>query len=267
MRKRFSNVTQRQAVSMVSLNPREETGSNTKLEPIITRHQNNQGNSTLESILKSPTESIKARLSSAEQRDFNRVNASLERLNLKQDEENEPEDDTNKKADRMVIGDKEKKKKINEDEVLGDYYREVVTSVHRCNSTIDAHKATLEHAKDESDELMKKLQETDRMTAQLKHTSFITDTAENVVQEILKEEYIFQRQNNKKSTAEEFLVKVMDSNGNEARKEPKVTLEEKRKLLEALRAIDNGEAVDVPITDTTSRKSKLMKELFGNTDH
>lgn len=272
MRKRFANVTQRQAVSMVSLNPREETASSTKLEPIITRNQNLHANSTLESILKSPTENIKARLSSAEKRNVDQMSVSLEKISFKQDEESETQDDDEDDDDvnknRTVVGGRETKKRIDEDEVLGGYYKEVVSSVDRCNSTIGSHKATLVHAKQETDELIKKLDETDRITTQLKNTNFVADNADELVHEILKEEYIFQRHNNnKKTTAEEFLVNVTDTNGNENKKEPKVTLEDKRKLLEALRAIDNGESVDVPITDGASRKSKLMRELFGKTDN
>lgn len=266
---------------MVSLHPKEETSSNTKLEPIIMKTHSNQNNSTLESILKSPTENIKARLSSAEKRDIAHMGASLEKINLSKQETAEEEnanDDVQESTPRStksaththklnpLLYESEKKKKIDDDELLGGYYKEVVSSVNRCNTTIDSHKITLQQNKDETEELLKKLRETDRLTNELKNTSFVTDNADEVVNEILKEEYKFQKQNNK-STAEEFLVKVTDRNGNETRKEPRVTLEEKRKLLETLKAIDNGEAVDVPITDIANRKSKLMKELFGSTDN
>lgn len=241
---------------MVSLNPREET-SNTRLEPIVTRNQNNQSNCTLDSILKSPTENIKARLSSAEKRRDvdHQMSASLQKMNLKQEASSSDGDDE----------EDEKKRSIGNDEVLGEYYKEVVTSVNRCNNQIESHKTSLELAKDETDELMKKLKETDRISTQLKNTNFMADNADDLVQEILKEEYMFQRQSSRKPSAEEFLVKITDTNGNETRRESRVTLEEKRKLLETLRAIDNGEAVDVAITDAASRKSKLMRELFGDT--
>lgn len=280
MKKRF---IQRQAVSMVSLNPKEETSNNTKLEPILIKNQNNKNNSSLELILKSPSESVKARLSSAEKRDSIPKNVSLEKLNLnKQDTTEEVTSDYDVEEDTTprevksakqkqksyklnpLLYDLENKKKIDDDEVLGDYYKEVISSVNRCNTTIDSHKITLEKSKEETDELLKKLKETDRITNELKNTNFYADTADEVVKEILKEEYTFQKQN-KKSTAE--VINVTDKNGNDTQKEHKVTLEEKRKLLETLKAIDNGEVVDVAIKDVATRKSKLMKELFGSNDN
>lgn len=212
------------------------------------------------------------------------MSASFEKINLKEDEGADGSEDEDvlhatksvcslkstsaHKMDKIALlrpEEAEKKKKIDNDEMLGGYYKGVVSSVNRCNITIDSHKATLEQTKEETVDLMKKLQETDKITNQLKNTNFVADKADEMVHEILKEEYMFQRQT-KRSTADEFLEKLTDKNGNEARKESKVTLEEKRKLLEALRAIDNGDSVDVAVTDATNRKSKLMKELFGNSN-
>lgn len=267
---------------MVSLNPKEESNSNTKLEPIAIKNHNHSNSSTLESILKSPTENIKARLSSAEKRDVDHINISLEKINLKQqvteeeslNYENDEEDSSphltksstfvNKKLNPLLDV-REKAKKIDNDEVLGEYYKDVLSSMNRCNTTIHSHKVTLEQAKEETDELIKKLKETDRITTQLKNTNFIADKADDMVTEILKEEFMFQRQN-KMSVEEDFLVKPTDRNGNETQKEPKVTLEEKRKLLETLKAIDDGEAVDISVADVASRKSKLMRELFGSAE-
>lgn len=277
-------MAQRQAVSMVSLNIKEEC--NTKLVPIPSKSQNNSNSST--SILKSPTENIKARLSSAEKRDVNHINVSFEKLNLKQqdttDEVKTPDDDSESEVNSQhspksttdtlvhkkinsLLHEDEKKNKINDDEIWGGHYKEIVSSVNRFNIKIDTHKTTLEQAKEGTEEIMKKLKETDRITNQLKNTNFIADKADEMVDEILKEEYMFQKQNN---NVEEFLInKTTDSNGNETHhsKESKVTLEEKRKLLETLKAIDNGEVVDVAITDVASRKHKLMKELFGSTEN
>lgn len=265
---------------MVSLNPKEET-SNTKLEPIVIKNHNIQNNSKLESILKSPTENIKARLSSAERRNVAEMSVSLEKINLNKPDtakEETPDDDEEEDSPHQtksvshpykinpLLQGPEKKKKIDEDELIGDYYKEIVSSVNRCNTTIDAHKITLEKSKEDADELMKKLQETDRITTQLKNTNFIADRADEMVNEILQEEYAFQKQN-KQFTDEEYLFKVKDRNGNETRKESKVTLEEKRRLLETLKAIDNGETIDISITNVENRKSKLMKELFGGTDN
>lgn len=280
-KRRFANVPQRQAVSMVSLNPKEEPGNETKLEPILVRSQNNQGNSSLESILKSPVESIKARLSSAGNKDVNQMSMSLEKLNLSQSSGSDlPTEETSSTRKSIYTASAQsfrkssahkmekldalaKAVKAEDEELLGSYYKDVVSSVNECNDIIDSHKAAFEQTKNDTENLIKQLQETDKMNVQLGNSNFIGEKGDELVHEILKEEFLFQ-QEYKKPSADEILIKTTDRNGNVTKKEPKVTLEDKRKLLETLRAIDNGENVELGAADLTHKKNKLMKELFGN---
>lgn len=278
----------------------------TKLEPILTKSHTNQSNSLISNILKSPTDNVKARLMSANlNKDADHLNLSLEQLNLADTPRNQNFKRTHSAksvhtiSSRNIVngmlasgqrGDDNKleaievtkqfpgrKENAEEEKLLGEYYNRVLSSVQSCNDVVDHHKETLETSKRDAENLVKKLEETDKLNLKLKNGSFTSktllsfDRETDLANEILKEEYLFQKgykiSEDSASNKYDLLIKMTDKNGNITKKDT-VTIEEKRRLLETLKAIDNGDSVDVPVTDhSINKKGKLMKELFGDIDN
>lgn len=288
--RRFVNIPQRQAISMVSLETKQFSKSSSrsedkdlkentdiktptpeslKLEPLSPKIDSFPTGSYLNGILKSPSDSIKARLSIS-QKDLDDVNSEMENLHFtNEDPESQKSIYTisasnmrrsrpasSSKLDALV---KPTEKKTNEEELLGDYYTKVLSSVRVCNDTIAVHKETLEQSKLDTEKLMKTLEATDKINSKLRKQSFVPD--DDLVKSILKEEFRFQAGKIKDPAA-------TDKNGNLTRKEePTVALEDKKKLLETLKAIDNGENVAVKPPENASKKGRLIQELFGDIDN
>lgn len=306
-RKRFINVPQRQAVSMVSLEEKhskytsksEEDTNNeneinhrenkstpelaAKLEPIFTKSEPLKETSRLSSILKPPSDNIKARLSA---KDIDEVNNGIEKLSVV-DNSNETQSYSSKsiytvssqnviksrpsssqKLEKLeaLVQSTLKKKEINnsldeDDRMLGDFYTKVISSVKTSNQVVNNHQETLQQSKLDTEILAAKLQETDKMNKQLQSTNFVTRNGslkddDDLVQQIIKEELLFQKASKK-----------IDMNGNNSIKDPQVQAEEKQKLLDTLRAIDNGENIELSVASNPHRKASLMKEIFGDIEH
>lgn len=253
-----------------------------KLEPIPAKNGFANTSSSLNDILKPPSATVKARLSISSSKDFDEISAEIEKLQLI----NNYDDDTDlqksiytvssqnlrrsrptstQKLQKLEPASKlkmEPQEMLKAEEILGDYYNTVVHSVQSCNETITFHKETLEQSKLDTEKLVKKLEETDKINSKLRKSNFSLEEDE-LLSAILKEEYLFQHQDGKKLNGS-----ITDRNGNITRKdEPKVAMEDKRKLLETLKAIDNGESVEVPIPEKASKKGRLIQELFGDVDN
>lgn len=239
-----------------------------KLEPISAKNDF-PTTSSLNDILKSPSDSVKARLSIGSSKDLDEMNAEMEKLNLVTNHDEDVDlhksiytvssqslksrPGSTKRLQKIENKLKaEEQELMNAEEILGDYYNKVVSTVQTCNDTVAFHKESLEKSKLDTEKLVKTLEETDKISSKLRKASYISENSE-MVTAILKEEYLFQ---NRK-----------DKNGNITNRDEKVTMEDKRKLLETLKAIDNGENVEIPIADKTSKKGKLIEELFGDIDN
>lgn len=256
----------------------------TKLEPITKKLENRAA--SLSTILKPASESVKARLSVQENGDESSEDERRKPFSAKSvftvvsaEQSVRVRPSSTQKLEKLeaLVQNTMKKKEENEtldadDKLLGNIYTKVISSVKESNQTVYQHKATLEQSKIDAEKLLNELEKTDHMNKKLQHTNFaLNESASNnngTVGEFLKEEVIFQshfNNNEKKMKELDFLINATDKNGNITSKDPKVTLEEKQKLLSALKAIDNGENVDVPIVNNASRRNKLMKEILGDT--
>lgn len=256
-----------------------------KLEPILTKSEPFKETSRLSSILKLPSDKIKARLS-AKDIDVDEVNKSIEKLSVA-DNCNETQSHSSKsiytvssqnvvksrpsssqkleKLEALIQSTLKKKERNNsldeDDRMLGDFYTKVISSVKTCNQAVNDHQETLQQSKLDTEKLAVKLQETDQLNKKLQNTNFITRNGslkddDDLVQQIINEELLFQKTSKK-----------TDLNGNNSSKDPQVPAQEKQKLLDTLRAIDNGENIVLPVTSNPHRKTNVMKEIFGDIEH
>lgn len=254
-----------------------------KLEPIFTKSEPFKETSRLSSILKPPSDSVKARLSA---KDIDEVNNSIEKLSVV-DNSNETQSHSSKsiytvssqnvvksrpsssqkleKLEAFVQSTLKKKERNNsldeDDRMLGDFYTKVISSVKTCNQAVNDHQETLQQSKLDNEKLAVKLQETDQLNKKLQNTNFITSNGslkddDDLVQQIINDELLFQKTSKK-----------TDLNGNNSSKDSQVPAQEKQKLLDTLRAIDNGENIELSVASNPHRKANLMKEIFGDIEH
>ncbi|XP_030761377.1 lebercilin-like protein isoform X2 [Sitophilus oryzae] len=137
------------------------------------------------------------------------------------------------------------------DKKLGNYCSEVLSSVKNCNKVIEVHKESLLSSKKDTNSLIDTLRRTEAAEHKLKNSFFDMNDDMSFVQEILNEEYKFQLAHNDSM-----------KNPNQDKK-PLVNLENKKKLLATLRAIDNGDSIE----SLEESKPNMMKEIFGHIAH
>ncbi|KAJ8958839.1 hypothetical protein NQ318_019601 [Aromia moschata] len=135
---------------------------------------------------------------------------------------------------------------------LGEHCSNLMGSVRSCSERLDAQKESLKISRDDTAAIAEAFKKTQKIEASLK-SSFLSveDANMDFLSEILSEELKFQATN-----------KPTDRNGNV--KEPKVNLEEKKKLLATLKAIDNGDNVESIGNSPPHGQTNLMKEIFGD---
>ncbi|KAG5876087.1 hypothetical protein JTB14_028859 [Gonioctena quinquepunctata] len=115
---------------------------------------------------------------------------------------------------------------------LGDYCSDIMGNVRVCSERIDSQKESLKMSKEDTDILLETVSKTQKLESKLKNSLLSCDTDNGVdfLGDIFSEEVKFQLNR--------------DRNGNVPKKEPLVGLEDRKKLLATLKAIDNGDGVD-----------------------
>lgn len=230
------------------------------------RQASNESLST--DILIPPSESVKARLSSAKNvkitlstNDLNEYPAEADEIYPK-----ELRPLSSYKLEKLSDHLKCSVKKAAEDTnscTLNDYCSDVMSSIKSSAFETDKHKEDYRNSKEEYEQLVKEIEDTDEMQKKLTQADFLRDIEIpekelDLVNKIWKEEVVFQAQQNKR----------IGQNGDKRLE----TKEEKEKLLAALRAIDKGEDVAYHENcekrngrvEKSSGKNKLMNELFGD---
>lgn len=309
-RKRFSNITKRQSISLISLGtsrPASDTteftetnsskpqssSSDVKLAPIVGKQEVFDAATD---FFVHPSENIKARLS-GKCIDLEETSTKLANLNLSETEidlqqksiytvsnqnisKSRPnssqklEKISNKLQKSLKLGPNSDDSTNNLEQKLGDCCVEAMSAVKNCSKIVDRHKEHFEEAKSETEKLISTLKQTDEVDAKLRKNILVDIDLPvkdvDIINKIWNDEYRFQMVNNNKppsnstSNTLELLSRSTDKNGNIKTKETEVTMEDKRKLLATLRAIDNGESVEEVVVGNKSKKNHIMKELFGD---
>ncbi|XP_022899927.1 lebercilin-like protein [Onthophagus taurus] len=244
----------------------ESTTDLLKLDPIDNKIEDISGP---RSILKSPAESVKNRLTSG--RSNNELPTSLMNLSLDGEKvaiknnflKTNPLHRTlsNHKIDLLSETVENNLKKTTaerepEETELGNYCLNVMKSVKTMNTMVERHTFDYEACSEDTTKILEKLKEVDladsiirKKKIEVNDESKAAEKDLELVNKIWGDEYNFQKTN-----------KNTDKNGNLK----EVNYEEKKKLLATLRAIDNGE-LDDNIGGDLKHKSKkdIMTELFG----
>ncbi|KAH1014176.1 hypothetical protein HUJ04_003061 [Dendroctonus ponderosae] len=134
------------------------------------------------------------------------------------------------------------------DKNLSDYCTDVLSNVKSCSKEIELHKDSLKHSKNDTQTLLETFQNTEKVEAKLKHSFFNLEDDMDFVKEILNEEHKFQMEHKGNKSSREKNGKM--------EKKSMVNLENKKKLLATLRAIDNDDSVD-------EKHESVAKDLFG----
>ncbi|RZC34841.1 flagellar attachment zone protein 1 [Asbolus verrucosus] len=277
-RKRFSNLGQRQSLSLISLNGTKSNltcdddktpVTDVKLEPITQPKKEDtqiQVIKPYKGILKCPSENIKARLSADSKKDSEDELPSVDKMSLGEGDSRElrSRPSSSHKLEKIEMHLQNTIRRVednkNNDDFnkrLGDYCVKALDTVKSYTDMIESNRENLEHAKADTDKLVETLKEAESLELKLKRgqalpfdSTDLTDDNLDFVSQILSEEAEFQKK-----------YKDKDRNGN--KKEPTVGLHDKKKLLATLRAIDNGDSID-SFENGSQRRNKLMKELFGD---
>lgn len=294
---RFSRLAQRQSMSMVTLNgvfgPNRSrssdeklsaSGSETsvtktpvtdvKLEPIKCKMDDNPPRKTND-ILNVPSENIKNRLSSASTKsrssDENLFlanglgfssgsNHSLSShsspLEIQQDEnieKNQTATDS-KFIEKLATNLDQAIKKAEDnatnafDKNLSDYCSQIMGNMTNFSERLEAHKESLNIAKGDTDTLSEVFKKTQLLETRLKNSLGLSDEKEDLVN-FLPEELRKPPQNKDKNT--------------NIKQELKVKLEERKKLLATLKAIDNGESID-SVEEVPQNPITYVPEVFSD---
>ncbi|CAH1129820.1 unnamed protein product [Ceutorhynchus assimilis] len=134
------------------------------------------------------------------------------------------------------------------DKDLGSYCSKVLDNVKTCNKVINYHKKSLKDSKKDTDTILDTFKKTEQTENKLKQSFFKMGDDMDLVHDILNEELKFQK----------------ESNSNQNNTKSLVDLENKRKLLATLRAIDNGDSEALLDVEDQQKRRNIMRELFGN---
>lgn len=164
------------------------------------------------------------------------------------------------------------------DQELGEYCSKVLSDVQTNTLLINKHEENFEVNKILNDTILDKLKEADQLDLKLRTNKVVSkeefskdinipEKDLELVNKIWRDEYAIQKTLNRNPSAIKrynMLMKSTDKNGNI--KEPDVPVENRKKLLATLRAIDNGESVDVSSSDEEKSLSSLRetKTLLGD---
>lgn len=159
------------------------------------------------------------------------------------------------------------------DQKFGDYCKQVISNASTVSSITDQRREDYEASKTETEKLINVLKTTDEVNLKLKKNSIsdvtLPDKEIDIINKIWSDEMEFQEKNHKRPSektkkAVRYLSKTTDRNGNVSKKDGAVSLENKKKLLATLKAIDNGDIVDENVETLQTKKSSIMNELFGD---
>ncbi|KAK4879525.1 hypothetical protein RN001_007671 [Aquatica leii] len=252
-----------------------------KLEPIMQQSVSFSN----EVVMMSPSDNIKARLSSNLTREIDQLNKTVSELGL---DENLPDDVINTavyqkyqtnsslKLDKITSPDIVSKKldevKMEHDinKRLGNCCSEMRTTIKDCSVLVDKHKENFDSANDETERLLRSLQQTDHLNAKLRYANFLSaDKIEipehdlEIAKEIWNNEYSFRKESKVKNGKKNFLKS--DRNGNVLNNEEFIKQEEKHKLLATMRAIDN-EGYDISLPSTSNLEKTSFDDYFNGFD-
>lgn len=130
--------------------------------------------------------------------------------------------------------------------VVGDYCSSILTNVRECSDRIDVHKKSLQISIDDTETLLETFQKAQKMESKLK-SSLLSLGSDDIFSDLLPEDMRQEK-------------KAKDRNDSLSTREPKVRLEDKRKLLETLKAIDNGDSFNS--LDGTIQKRNEINEIL-----
>lgn len=218
-KKRFSNLIKKSPLPVTDI----------KLEPIAII---NNTNKPYKSILKCPSENIKARLSAESGKDEEdlsldkmSISGGSESSSIEKDFKMISRPNSSLKLEKIEMDLQNSIRKVEDnrhnDEVnqsLSNYCLQAIDNVKNYDSVIENHKENFENAKDDTEKIMKKLEEAKDLEIKLQFLDGRDLSRDNldIVNRILNEEAEFQKS------------KESDT---------------KKRLLATLRAIDNGDSV------------------------
>lgn len=165
------------------------------------------------------------------------------------------------------------KKSSTEDPIkerLNDYCTEIITQAESCNKKVDRHILDYQKTTKETEALMSALQENDEISKKFSHISvddklMVFDYSDYYKLKDKNSNHISKVSDKSSCSSLEELSNTSltrtsrPSRANSNKSEVDDT--DKEKLLAKLRAIDNGESVE--ITNPKKTKQDLLKELFG----
>lgn len=297
---RFSRFGNRQSMSMVTLNgiyaqnrsrSSDEKGNGSasvsetslsktpitdvKLEPIKCKIDDTPSKK-INDILNVPSENIKNRLSSAstksrssEENFFcpnplssgsNHSLASSHESPLENQHEDEDEETIRANSDAKLVT--KLSEKLDQaiqratdnantafDNNLAAYCSEVMGTVKTCSDRIDVHKESLKIVKEDTDTLIETFKKTQLLESKLKNSLGLLEEKEDFIN-FLPEELRSSSRPNK------------DRNQN-IQQPPRVKLEDRKKLLATLKAIDNGESIET-IEEMPRKPINLLSEVLSD---
>ncbi|KAJ8978502.1 hypothetical protein NQ317_002405 [Molorchus minor] len=127
-----------------------------------------------------------------------------------------------------------------------------MSTVRTCSERIEVQRESLNTCKSDTMTIMDAFKKTQKIEANLKNSFLnVEDTNLDLISDILNEEVKF-----------EVVNKKVDKNGNI--KEPNVNMEDKKKLLATLKAIDNGDSIESVDNSPEHRQRNLIKKFFGD---
>lgn len=292
-RNRFSRFGQKQSMSMVTLNgiysqnrsrssddKRNGFGSGSetslsktpvtdvKLEPIKCKIDETSCKKTND-ILNVPSDNIKHRLSSASTKSktseenlflpsgsHSASNHSLSSHGSPFENENElaiQEESKSKMVEKLTENlDKAIQRATDNannafDNNLAAYCSEVMDKVKTCSDRIDTHKESLKMAREDTDTLMETFKKTQLLETKLRSTLGFLENKEDIIN-LFPEDLRNPEQNR-------------DRNQN-VKQHPKVRLEDRKKLLATLKAIDNGDSIE-SIEENSQKPMAHLSEVYG----
>ncbi|KAF5282770.1 hypothetical protein FQR65_LT02767 [Abscondita terminalis] len=254
---------------------------NVKLEPIPQSPAKDEVISMM-----SPTENIKARLSSKLNKEIDHLNKTVSELALEETDDvinntlyqKYHGSTTPLKLDKIVTsepvskkGDEVKKEQDLSVLRLGDCCNEIKETVNDCSVIVNKHKESFEISVNETEKLLRDLRETDNLNARLRHSSLlnndkieISEKDLDIANEIWNSEYSFRKENKLKNGQTRFLKS--DKNSNLIDNVEFMKQEEKRKLLATMRAIDNEGYGQFSLANTSSEERKKIDNFFNDFD-
>ncbi|KAF5288715.1 hypothetical protein FQA39_LY15287 [Lamprigera yunnana] len=247
-----------------------------KLEPIVNLDKN--VTFSRETVMSPPSDSIKARLSTNLTKQIDKLNKSVAELGLEQDEPDVSfqkfHTNSGLKLEKLVpdatlnrkLGDIKNDQDISKR--LGNYCNEMQSSIKEFNSINEQHKQDYKQTQNETEALIRTLQETDDLNAKLRYTNFLSadkiDIPQNdleIANEIWNNEYNFRKESRTSNAPKSFLKS--ETNGNVVKKEA-IIEQDKLKLLAALRAIDNENDGNSVLQSTSHKLNHSIDEYFNS---